>query len=92
MALTNYEKKQAGYALKAKIHDFTSLASQLTTDCATLIGLNLDSVSPSAAQLNEAKVAYDAVRNQATAITGGHTVVAMSDATLWSEIAAEAAV
>lgn len=88
--LTEFEKRQAMFALKSKIHDATTLTSKLTTDCAVIISKE-DTDVPTASELKTAKDAYDAVRNQPVAVTGGHTMATLSDPNLWSEINAEAA-
>jgi hypothetical protein len=86
--LTDFEKKEAFNALRAKILDATRLSAQIETDCATLIAADDDTVT--VAEIAAAKVSYDALRTNSSEY-GNHTLSALVNSTLFSEIATEAA-
>jgi hypothetical protein len=93
MATTTEERLEAAYAMVGKCNDLDALntAVQGATAIAALLAIDLTSVTPTAVQLNAAKVEYDALRAQPTTVYGGHTIISMAHTALWSEIAAEAA-
>lgn len=93
MASTAFERLEAHYSLRGKIRDFTTMSAQLTSGCSAIIALTPtgEASAPTAAQLSAAKTAYDGIRNLPVTDTGGHTMAAMPNTSLWSEIAAEAA-
>ena len=92
MALTTNEKKEAAYALLGKLDDVNQMntALQAGTAVTALKAIDLSSVTPTAAQLNDAKAEYDAIRSQPATTYGGATIPAMANTALWNEIKAEA--
>ena len=93
MAATTNEKMEAAYALLGKLDDVDQLNTALQGGVAVtaLKAIDLDTTVPTAAQLNAAKLEYDAIRAQPTTIYGGASIPAMANTSLWAEIAAEVA-
>ena len=92
MALTTNEKKEAAYALLGKLDDVNQMntALQAGTAVTALKAIDLSSVTPTAAQLNDAKAEYDVIRSQPATVYGGVSIPAMANTALWNEIKAEA--
>lgn len=93
MATTTNEKMEAAYALLGKLDDINNMNTALQGGAAVtaLKAIELATTTPTAAQLNAAKVEYDAIRAQPTTVYGGVTIPAMVNTALWSEISTEAA-
>ena len=88
------ERYEAYYAIKSKIADLTALntAIQADTDIAALIAVDYTEATPTAVQLDDAKTAWDALRAASVYGYGGVSLPVLNvNASLWTEIAAEAA-
>lgn len=92
-ASTN-ERYAAYYDLKKVIADLTAMntAVQADTDIAALVAVDYTAATPTAAQLDAAKTAWDAIRNASTYSYSSITLPTLAiNASLWVEIADEAA-
>lgn len=88
------ERWEAYWALKGKINDLSALntAVQADTDISTLAAIDYTAATPTAAQLADAKMAWDAFRAAYLYSYGGVSLPILNvNAALWTEIAAEAA-
>ena len=88
------EKYEAYYALKGKIADLSALnaAVQADTNIAALAAIDYTAATPTAVQLDDAKTAWDAFRAASVYGYGGVSLPILNvNASLWTEIAAEAA-
>lgn len=91
MATRTIERIEAFACFKSKYDGLDELEAAMIggTAMAALLALDVSSNPPTAAQLNAAKLEYDALK--AAAAYEGVTCPAMSNANLWAEIAAEVA-
>ena len=91
MATRTIERIEAFAAFKARYDALDELEAAMVgaTAIAAMLALEAGSLPPTAAQLNAAKLEYDALK--AAAAYEGVTCPAMSNANLWAEIAAEVA-
>jgi hypothetical protein len=88
------ERYEAYWALKGKIADLTALntAVQADGDISTLAAIDYTSATPTAVQLDDAKIAWDTFRAASTYGYGGVSLPILNvNSALWVEIAAEAA-
>jgi hypothetical protein len=91
MATRESERKEAAYCFKTRYDALDELQTAVVaeTAIAALLALDVSSAPPTAAQLNAAKLEYDAIRN--SSVYENVTMPAMTNANLWAEIADEAA-
>ena len=91
MATRTIERIEAFACFKARYDGLDELETAMVgaTAIAAMLALDVSSSPPTATQLNAAKLEYDALRNAAA--YEGVTCPAMSNASLWAEIAAEVA-
>ena len=91
MATRTIERIEAFAAFKSRYDGLDELEAAMVgaTAIAAMLALEAGSLPPTAAQLNAAKLEYDALK--AAAVYEGVTCPAMSNANLWAEIAAEVA-
>lgn len=88
------ERYAAYYDLKKVLADLTALntAVQADTDIAALVAVDYTEATPTAAQLADAKTAWDSIRNASTYSYSSITLPTLAiNAALWVEIADEAA-
>lgn len=91
MATRTIERIEAFACFKARYDGLDDLETAVVgaTAIAAMLLLDVSSNPPTATQLNAAKLEYDALRNAAT--YEGVVCPAMSNTSLWAEIAAEVA-
>lgn len=91
MATRTIERIEAFACFKARYDGLDELEAAMVgaTAIAAMLALEAGSLPPTAAQLNAAKLEYDALK--AAAAYEGVTCPAMSNSNLWAEIAAQVA-
>lgn len=91
MATRTHERLEAWMCFMTRYNGLDELEAAMTgaTAIAAMLALESGSLPPTAAQLNAAKLEYDALRS--VAAYEGATCPAMTNSSLWAEIAAEVA-